>query len=494
MSKKKEKINQVLVEFCGNNAVDVTGSMVYTKFWDNSLGRDIQILFDAGGVQGYSIEECYSMNLRALEKFDIKNLDFILISHQNLDHIFLISALVARNFTGRIIMSKECYYLCIPMLMDSAFINGKESEWLKRTKQAKGKVYLPLYDVYDVEKTKSFIDITPLNEIVQLTPNISVELLPNIHMLGACSISCYYKDTNSRVHKLFYSGDIGNCDSEKRFVYDSQIPPKNATLAILESTYGKRPEINVDKNFRQKELKILEETLVNTIINKKGDCCIPTFSLDRTENILYNLKRIMDNNEQLKSVKVILDGKLSNTLLDIYEWICTNQNKTDINEIIGWKNLIRIRDYKATEKMLDDNTPKVVVSSSGFATGGRVISYLRKLLPQKRNTIIFCGFASEGSPAYKIKNKEQTGQRTIKMDGNTVLMNAEVLSLESFSSHIQHNSLIKYALQINTDTIVLVHGELSGRQELKEDLEKEFSHECRSTKVIIPKKNQILYF
>jgi metallo-beta-lactamase family protein len=494
MSKRKDKINQVMVEFIGNNTIDVTGSMIYVKFYDKALDKHIQILLDAGGVQGYSVAECYSANVKMLEKIDAKNLDFILISHQNLDHISLIPAFVANGFTGRIIMTKEAYHLGIPLLMDSAFINGKEVEWLKKNKKTKDKVYKPLYQASDVEETKNYIDKFPLNEIINITPNIAVKLIPNVHLLGACSIECYCKDINSRIHKLFYSGDIGNVSYEKHFVYDTQYPPKNAGLSIIESTYGARSKIAFNKNLRKQELKLLEDTIIDTIINKKGSVLIPTFSLDRTENIIYNLKRIIENNEKLSTIKVVLDGKLSNNLLDIYEKICENKNKEEIDEIINWDNLIRIRDYQNTVKMLDETDGKIIVSSSGFCTGGRVLSYLKKLLPYKKNTIIFCGFSSEGSPAFKIKHKNQTGQKTIKIDNDVTLMNSDVVTLNSFSSHIQHDSLIDYTLQINTDIVVLVHGELNGREELKEDLEKMYEDKCESTKVIIPKKNQVIYF
>lgn len=496
MSKRKKDIlSKVYMEFIGNNATDVTGSCVYTRFWDNSLQKNIHILLECGSVQGKSIAENFQANSRLIDKIDAKNIDFVIISHVNLDHFGMLPALVSRGFSGRVLMTKESFALGIPMLFDSAFINEKDAEFLSKSKKVKGKNYKPLYTTKDVDKTKEYVDTVPLEKMYTLTPNIEVRFIPNQHIAGAVSFSIHFKDLSSRVHKLYYSGDLGNTSFKKHFTYGSQKPTNSANVYLVESTYGSRQKMFTDKNLRKNELKKLEEVIENTILNKRGCVLMPAFSLDRTENLLINLKRILDNNESIRNTPVVLDGKLSNTILDVYEKICEGVNKEEIDEIIQWKNLIRVREYKETEKILEECDGKIVLSSSGMASNGRVLSYLRRLLPYKRNTIVFSGFASSNTNAYKIKHKDETGQRTIKVDGSICLMNAEVLTLDSFSSHIQRDSLLSFIRKTNvSDAVFLIHGELNGREELKEDLEKMYSDDCVSTKVIIPKKNQVVYF
>lgn len=483
------------MEFIGNNAIDVTGSCVYIRFWDKDLERNIHILLECGTVQGKSIAENFQANLRLMDKIDAKIIDFVIISHINLDHFGMLPALISRGFTGRILMTKESLALGIPMLFDSAFINEKDVEFLNKSKKVKGKNYKPLYTASDVDKTKDYVDTVPLEKMYTLTPNIEVKFIPNQHLIGAVSFTIHFKDLSSRVHKLYYSGDLGNTSFKKHFTYGSQKPTNSATVYLIESTYGSRQKMFTDKNLRKNELKKLEETIEHTILNKHGCVLMPAFSLDRTENLLINLKQILDNNEKLKNTTVVLDGKLSNDLLDIYEKICEGVNKEEIDEIIQWKNLIRVREYKDTVKMLEECDDKIIISSSGMASNGRVLSYLKKLLPYKRNTIVFSGFASSNTNAYKIKHKNETGQKTIKVDGSICLMNAEVLVLDSFSSHIQRDTLLSFIRKTNvSDGVYLIHGELNGREELKEDLEKMYSDDCVSTKVIIPKKNQVIYF
>ena len=114
------------MEFIGNNATEVTGSCVYNRFWDQDLQRNIHILLECGTVQGKSIAENYQANLRLIDKIDAKIIDFVIISHINLDHFGMLPALISRGFTGRILMTKESLALGIPMLFDSAFINEKD--------------------------------------------------------------------------------------------------------------------------------------------------------------------------------------------------------------------------------------------------------------------------------------------------------------------------------------------------------------------------------
>ena len=211
--------------------------------------------------------------------------------------------------------------------------------------------------------------------------------------------------------------------------------------------------------------------------------------------MLMYIKRIIDKNESLANTKVVVDGRLTNELLDIYEKICENEHKADIDEILQWDNLIRIRSYKETVKMTDDKEPKIMLSSSGMCEAGHVKEWLKQLLPNKKNCIIFSGYAVKGSIADKIKNRDDKHQKTVKIDKSTVMMNAQIVNFNSFSSHILRQDLINFVLNTNTsDYICFIHGSADAKVELAEDIQKRLNDECISTKVIIPKKNQVIYF
>lgn len=492
MTKKKDDINKVNVQFIGNNSVSVTGSCTLVTFYDSELKRNINILLELGMIQDGTIYKNYTENTKLIESIKAKEIDFVILNHAHVDHSGLLPSLISKGFSGKYIMTKETCKIVEPLLYDSAYIIESECKWLKENKKIKAK---PHYTNSDICKTIEQSILIDINEMYSLTPKISVRFLPNRHILGAVSCELFFTDTNSRTKKLFYSSDLGN-NLEKSFIYDEQKCPSTSTVSIYESTYGFRSkDINITKKKRQQELDKLADVIRHTIIVKKGICLFPAFSLDRTPNLLRIIKGILDKDEQLKNTQVIIDGKLSNELLSAYSLICDGKNKEDINEILNWNNLKRIQKFKETEGVLRDKSPKIVLSSSGFCLNGHILTWLRYTLPHRENTIVFTGYSPTSSLASKIKEKDTTHQKTVTIDKFPVLMNADVLTLETFSSHIQREDLIKFILQTKThEQIVLVHGDLEGRVELKEDLEKRLDDLNRNTKVYIPCKNSTIKF
>ena len=493
--RKKDLRCKARIEFFANNVNGVTGSSQLITFFDKDLDKDVNILLELGSYQEGSILDNYNNNYRLLNKLDVKNIDFVIILHSHADHSLLTPHLATREFDGQIITTKENKAILPVMWAYACYINEQEVEWLKKYKKAKDRNYKAYYKPQHIEAICEYINDIPFETIVNLTPNIQIKLLPNKHILGSCSCELFFKDLNSRVHKLFYSSDLGNIiGNDDYFTYDTQHPAKNSTISIYESTYGKIDRDFISKKLRKKELLLLEKTIKETV-ERGGTCLIPCFSLQRTPVMALRIKQILDNNDSLKHTPIVIDGKLSNELLDVYDKVCEGKNKEYINELLNWDNLIRIRSYKETCRMTDDKNPKIVLSSSGFLNAGHVLEWTKNILPSKRNTMIFCGYSPEGSIASKIKQKDETHQKTVKIDKSVVMMNAQVVVLESFSSHIMRQDLIKYVLQTNTsDYICFVHGSEDAKNEIAEDVCKRLEDECLSTKVIIPKKNQVIYF
>lgn len=493
--KKKDKLSKVRLEFIANNVLSVTGSSQLITFYDKDLNKEIHILLEMGGCQEGSILNNYITNNQLLSKIDVKNLDFVVLLHNHMDHTLLVPHLMTREFSGEIITTKENKAILPVMWSDSCYINEQEILWLKKNKKTKDRSYQPYYRMSDIDKTKDYIKDIPVDTMINLTPNIQIRFLPNTHILGSVSCELFFKDLNSRVHKLFYSSDLGNINGDTNyFTSNIQKSPKSATVSIYESTYGKRDRDFISKKLRKSELEILEKTLVETI-TRGGTVLLPCFSLQRTPLMAMHIKNILDNNELLKNVPVVIDGKLTNELLDVYEKVCEDDNKKDIDDLLQWKNLSRIRSYKETLKMTSDKEPKIILSSSGFLQAGHAIEWVKHLLPHKRNCIIFCGYSPDGSAATKIKMKDETHQRTLTIDKSTILMNAQVVVLNSFSSHIMRRDLINFIMSTNTsDYIAFVHGSEDSKLEVAEDITKRLEDECLSTKVVIPKKNQVIFF
>ena len=495
MSKKKDKNNQVRLSFISNNTISVTGSSMQLEFFDHSLNKNINILLELGMSQEGSKLDSYLTNSKLLEKIDTKSIDFVIIPHIHNDHSALLPFIVSKHdFNGQIVTTKENKAMLPIMLMDSAWIIENDIDWLKKNKKTKNRTYIPFYKMQDVENLKKYILDMPESKIINLTDNIQIRLLPNMHCYGSVSVELFFKDSSSRVHKLFYSSDIGNTQNEY-FISKKQRPAKNSNVSIYESTYGERIKDMNYKKLRKEELELLEKT-IKTTVSGGGDILIPCFAFQRTPTVAMYVKKIIENNHCLHGTKLIIDGRLSNDLLDVFEKICEGDDKKNIDELLNWDNLIRVRSFKETSSLINDKSPsRIIISSSGMMTAGHVKEWAKNILPRKRNSIIFIGYSVEGSLATKIKQHEDTRQKTVKIDKSIVIMNCKVVTLNSFSSHASRRDLINYIMQTNTSNhICLVHGSTNAKLELAEDICKRLEDECLSTKVIIPKKNQVIYF
>lgn len=495
MSKKKDKNNQVKLSFISNNTVSVTGSCMQLEFFDVSVGRNVNILLELGMSQEGSKLDSYITNTKLLEKIDTKTVDFVVIPHVHNDHSGLLPYIVSKHdFKGQIITTRESKHILSAMLTDSAWIIENDIDWLKKNKKIKKRTYTPFYKIQDVENLKEYIIDIPEDEIIDLTKNIQIRFLPNMHCYGSVSVELFFKDNSSRVHKLFYSSDIGNVNNEY-FISKKQKPAKNSNISLYESTYGERVKDLNYKKLRKQELELLEEKIKETILNK-GNVLIPCFAFQRTPTIAMYVKDIIERNNGLNGTRLIIDGKLSNDLLDAFEKTCVGKDKGNIDELLNWDALVRVRNFKETTKLMNDkSTPKVILSSSGMMDAGRVKEWAKIILPNNKNLIVFTGYSVDGSLATKIKQHGKTNQKTVKIDKSIILMNCQVLELNSFSSHASRRDLINYIMQTNTsDYICFVHGNQNAKLELAEDVGKRLEDECLSTKVLIPKKNQVIYF
>ena len=225
-SKRKKDLRcKARLEFISNNVNSVTGSSQLLTFYDVHLDKDINILIELGGCQENSILENYIINNRLLDKIDAKNLDFIIILHAHADHSILTPSLIGKSFEGKIITTKENKAILPAMWSDACYINEQEVDFLKKSKKTKDRVYKPYYKMSDIDKTKELMVCIPVDEMYDLTPNIQIRFLQNKHILGSVSCSIHLKDINSRVHKLFYSSDLGNINNAY-FVSEKQQAPK----------------------------------------------------------------------------------------------------------------------------------------------------------------------------------------------------------------------------------------------------------------------------
>jgi len=474
MSKRKGKIS---VNFIGEASDDVTGSCVLIET-DNK-----KILLECGLYQDNTILESYKINSRKFD-FKAKEIDYLFLNHAHADHTCLTPKLIKNGFEGKIILTHITAKLIKFLLPDSANIIGKDARYLSKKS---GKIVEPLYGEEDVENTFDLMYEYECGEIHKLDEEISFRFLHNSHIIGATQLELFIKDENSRVTKILYTSDLGSMKLKKSFVEDTEFCTK-ANLVITESTYGNAKK-NVTKKDREKDIEKIRTVVEQVCIENKGRILIPSFSLDRSQYMLKVLYDLFGKDDKF-NIPIIIDSPLTNKITNVYKEVLDGENKKLIEDITSWKNVKFITETDESKACVVDKKPKIVISSSGMLTSGRSVNYLRDFLPNSKDMVIFIGFSSQNTLASKIKNNKE--QRTITIDKVKYPNICGVIDLRSFSSHIQKNELIDYMKNINTEKIVLVHGNKSAKLELKKDLEEELDKMCSTTKVICCHKGMIV--
>ena len=472
---KKKK--EVTIEIIGGNAEGVTGSCTRIDFY----GRTI--LFELGMVQDNStILGNYKDNCAIFNKIKPKKIEMVILGHNHCDHIGLVPMLFARGNTDvKIITPKDTTCILREMWSDTAFINERDAEALNR----KGdKCYTPLYTQAEVEMAlKNVIEIE-IGSIVDIDENVAIRYTPAGHILRSCQTELYING-GSHTRKILFTSDLSNRMIEDRKVFVEKFQPvTSANIVIGESTYGKRKGSMKKKDIeldRQKMKTVIEQFC----IENKHRVLIPTFSLDRMPFIIWELYQLFGKDESF-TVPVLIDSPLANRLLDCYSSILDGEVKNKFDEMMSWKNIRRIITPEDSKAAISDKCAKIICASSGMLCAGRSVKWIQSILPNENDCCLFVGYAGIDTLAGKIKHG--TGQKTININGKPYKNKCCLVDLHSYSSHMQHDDLVKYYKSINCEKIILCHGDELAKKELKEDLEKALSDLCKSTRVIIANK------
>lgn len=466
------------LEVVGGNASGVTGSCTKIDFY----GRTI--LFELGMVQDNStILGNYKDNCAILNRIKPKKIEMVILGHNHCDHIGLVPMLFARGNTDvKIITPKDTICILREMWSDTAYINERDAETLNR----KGdKSYTPLYTQAEVEMAlKNVIEIE-IGNIVNIDENVSIRYTPAGHILRSCQTELYING-GSHTRKILFTSDIGNKMIEKRKVFVENFQPiASANICIGESTYGLRKGSMTKKDIeldRQKMKTVIEQFC----IDNNHRVLIPTFSLDRMPFIIWELYQLFGQDESF-NIPILVDSPLANRLLDCYSSILDGEAKEKFDQMMSWKNIHRIITPEDSKDAISDKGAKVICASSGMLTAGRSVKWVQSILPNENDCILFVGYAGQDTLAGHIKNG--SSQKTININGKPYKNKCNLVDLKSYSSHMQHDDLVKYYKSINCEKIYLCHGDEKARLELKEDLEKALADCCKSTRVVIVNKS-----
>lgn len=390
---------------------------------------EVKFLVDCGMFQG--LPELEDRNFVPFP-FAPKNVDWLVITHGHLDHLGLIPRLVREGFRGKGICTVPTKDIAQVMLMDAARIQEEDEG--------------SLYTVEDAMESLERLSLTvEYGEEVELGHGIQLRFHDAGHILGAAFV-----EVEAEGKTLIFSGDLGN--QGKPLVEDPSYPPK-ADALVLESTYGDRSHPPLEESVEE-----LRRVIVNTL-NQGGNVVIPSFALERTQEVLYILFRLW-RERRIPRCRIFLDSPLAAQATRVFERYTERFPEPARRLFRKAENpfdfeLLEYTLTKAASKRIAEEEGAVIIAGSGMCTGGRILYHLRANLPRPESSIVFVGYQAEGTLGRAISE----GESQVEVLGSVVPVRAGVWRIEGLSAHADQEILTDWASRAQPQQVFLVHGE-----------------------------------
>lgn len=471
MSKKDDK---AIIKVIGGNAEAVTGSCSIIEYKGETY------LFECGMYQGKTVSDTYKENKKLLSQIKPQKVDVIIIGHNHSDHVLNIPALYATGkCRARIIVPYKSTAILKEMWLDGAFINDRDSKVLSAKEE---KFIPPLFAEKDVYEALNYIEEYTSNEIHKITDWLSIKYTHAGHIFLSQQTEVILKDTVNKT--ILFTSDIGNLITQNERVFVEHFEPiKKANIVIGECTYSAKGRSTTRKDF-DTDIQKIKSVITQYCIDSRHRVVCPTFSLDRLPFMMWLIYSIFKDDDSF-NVPIIIDSPLAIRLLHCYSDLLEGKAKEKFDEMVHWDNFEFIYDPEDSKDAVADKRAKVILSSSGMLTAGRSVKWVQSILPNENDCILFCGYSTEGSLADKIKNGN--AQKTININGKPYKNKANIISLNSFSGHMNRNDMLEYYSSINAEKIYLVHSD-QHKIEFKEDLQNLIHEKLKTTKVVAVNK------
>jgi len=420
---------------------------------------DARVLIDCGMFQGSKTER--ELNIRAFP-FDPKSLTAMLLTHAHIDHAGLIPKLVKHGFTARIYCTQPTIDLCGVMLPDSGYIQETEVRQLNERKRKRGLPEVePIYTLEDAKAAIERFSAVPYEMWTEPAPGIRARWWNAGHLLGSASIEVEMARDGKPPLRILFSGDIG--PDNKMLEPDPQAPQK-FDIVVCESTYGGRDRFERSDEGRREILA----TEVSAAAAHKGALLIPSFAVERTQEIVTDLVLLMEQGK-IPQAQIFIDSPLASKATAIF---VRNSKALDHGEDLA--RAFSSEYVKATESVEDSKALarfsgfRIIIAASGMCDAGRIRHHLKNHLWQASTTVLLAGFQAEGSLGRIL----QDGAAMVTIMGEEIKVKAKIRMMEDYSGHADGPELVawvKERLPIAA-TVFLTHGEDEGQMALENDL------------------------
>jgi metallo-beta-lactamase family protein len=423
------------------------GTVTGSKHLLEAGGR--RILVDCGLFQGLK-----ELRLRNWESLPIEpsTIDAVVLTHAHLDHCGYLPRLVNSGFGGRVFCTPGTKDLCGLVLPDSAHLQEEDARAANRGGYSKHRPALPLYTSIDAARALDRLQPVGYDRPVPISfdgdgvgsvpgPSPTVEFINAGHLLGSAYARIRVDD---RV--ILFGGDLGRY---RRPVLPDPSPVREADYLLLESTYGDRVHDPDDDGVRL--ARFVSETAA-----RGGKLVIPSFAIGRVEEVLYWLQRLEDE-KRIPILPVYVDSPMAGAALQFYARRANELDDWSPKGLFATTRLTIVTSPQQSMDLVASHKPAIVISSSGMATGGRVLHHLAATLPDPRHTILFVGYQAAGTRGRALCD----GAKTVRIHGRDITVAARIERIDSMSAHADAHEVMRWLANFSSAPrrTFLVHGE-----------------------------------
>jgi len=424
-----------------------------------------RILVDCGLFQGYKALRL--KNWASLPN-DPHKISAVLLTHAHLDHSGYLPLLINRGYRGRVFCTAATQDLCGILLPDCGHLAERDADFANRRGFSKHKPALPLYNEEDARRALNYLQPVAFDQMQKIPGSATARFRRAGHILGAASIEVEWHGK-----RIVFSGDIGRYNDPIMF---DPVTPDSADYVLVESTYGNRSHENLDP-------ETALGAIVNRTIARGGTVIIPSFAVGRAQSLLFHFARMKSAGTIRPDLPIFLDSPMAIEASDILGRHPSDHHLTSEES----KKLAAVAHYVQTgeeSRALTANPmPKVIISASGMATGGRVLHHLEQYVSDSRNAVVFAGFQAGGTRGASMV----AGAESIRMHGHDIPVRAEVANLAMLSAHADRSELMRWlkGFQMPPTTLFVVHGEPTASDTLRHDIEQNLAWS-----VVVPEQGQ----
>ena len=419
----------------------------------------MRLLVDCGLFQGYKV-----LRLRNWAPFPVppSSIDGVLLTHAHLDHSGYLPRLVRDGFAGRIWCAPGTAALCRILLPDSASLMEEEADFANRKGSSKHRPALPLYTQQDAKRCLRHFEEVPFDQDFEPMPGVTARFRRQGHILGAASVLVQHVGK-----RVLFSGDIGRPDDA---VMRAPMPPAAADWIVCESTYG-------DRLHAADALKLELGTVLRRVLGRGGVAVIPAFAVGRAQLLLHLITQLQAEGT-VPQAPLFLNSPMATDVSALYSHY-PDQHRLSTEALTAMRRNTRVVNTVEESKALNRrHGPMVIVAGSGMVTGGRVLHHVIAFASNPHNAIVLCGYQAGGTRGAALAR----GARTVRIFGQDVSINAEVVSLQAASAHADADELIAWlrAAPHEPQQVFLTQGELDASDALRLRIERELGWTART--------------